>query len=248
MLLVVDIGNSFIKWACCRNGILSEFGRENYKKPDITKILDKFWKKLPRPDQVKISNVGGTGVAQAISTWTDENWQLKPVMAKVSSKQGNVTNAYLDYQTLGIDRWLALLAAWHKFTNACCIVDCGTAITIDVIDKSGNHLGGLILPGVMLMEKTLQQTSDALIQTGEIKTQLSLAGTTRDGIHNGCTLAVVATIDRAVSEMVLTLGSKVNCIITGGDAPEIIGLLKHKYIHLPHLVLEGLAIIEGPDK
>ncbi|MGH8119379.1 MAG: type III pantothenate kinase, partial [Gammaproteobacteria bacterium] len=172
-------------------------------------------------------------------------WGLKPHFAEVASVAAGVRNAYAEITQLGVDRWLALVATWRKFGSAACIVDCGTAVTIDGLDGTGRHLGGLILPGVSMMQQVLYQTASGIPAAGAVRFQRGLADNTRQGVLNGCTMAVVALINRTVDELRGSAGDGLACVITGGAATEILPLLHAGFVHEPLLVLEGLAIIAG---
>lgn len=245
MNLVVDIGNSYIKWAYSRDAVLSGFGRKQYDRNRIIELLDNNWSALEKPDQVLVANVAGNTMARELAKWTSSHWQINPDFIQVSKEVHGVRNAYADFQTLGIDRWLSLIAAWQKFQCACLIVDCGTAVTIDVIDHSGQHQGGLIFPGEITMQRSLHQSTDALPDADVTATATNLAKSTRDGISHGCLLAVLAAIEYAAQNSGLQTNDNIKYIITGGDASRIMQLLRQDFIHEPHLVLEGLALIKG---
>ena len=81
--------------------------------------------------------------------------------ARSTASACGVTNSYRQPRRLGVDRWVAMIGAWSEFESSCLVVDAGTAVTIDAIDDTGQHLGGQILPGVALMARALaSNTSD----------------------------------------------------------------------------------------
>src|SRR5699024_7332781 len=159
-----------------------------------------------------------------------------------------IRNAYSKPETLGIDRWLALIAVRQRYRNAnrdgvICIIDCGTAITVDVLAANGQHLGGLIVPGLAMMPKLLADNTAGIDKTDN-KSQWEhslLASTTDTAVSAGAFYAAVAFIDRVSGDVAVETNGEVKRIITGGDAPRILPLLKDKYEHLPDLVLWGLA-------
>ena len=127
----------------------------DYDRGSLPEILKGRWQGLPVPQRVCVANVCGAEVAADISSFTTGQWQIEPVYARVKEAAAGVTNAYPDVSQLGIDRWLALIAAWNKYHAPVCVAGCGTAVTLDVVDGDGYHLGGLIFPGLRLMQQSL---------------------------------------------------------------------------------------------
>ena len=243
MNLLVDIGNSRIKW-CSRNARgPGRLRAAVYTKENVSACLDAEWHKLKKPGQIWVANVTGKAVARQLARWTMAHWSIKPRFATVSGVSGNVKNAYTDPGRLGVDRWLALLATWRKYGTAACIVDCGTAVTIDGLDDTGKHLGGLILPGVAMMQQALYQNTCGISAPARGRVLPGLAHNTSQGIVTGCSMAVVALIDRSVNLLRKNVTGRLSCVITGGAAKEIMPLLAVKFIHEPLLVLEGLAVM-----
>lgn len=241
----MDIGNSRIKWSCQSADGLGEPQAAVYTKADAGACLDERWKELNKPEQIWVANVAGKTVADQLQRWTLSRWGIAPRFAEVTESAGGVRNAYAEISQLGVDRWLALIAAWRKYGSAACIVGCGTAVTIDGLDGAGRHLGGLILPGVAMMQQSLYQTASGIPAAAEVTFKRGLADNTGQGVLTGCTMAVVSLIDRVVDELMNTTGSKLVCVITGGSAGEILPLLQARFTYAPLLVLEGLAFIAG---
>ena len=243
MNLLVDIGNSRIKWSSRNTRGTGRLHAVVYTKENVSACLDTKWHKLQRPGQVWVANVAGKAVAEQITRWTITHWGIKPRFATVSGVSGRVRNAYTEPGRLGVDRWLALIATWRKHGTAACIVDCGTAVTIDGLDGTGRHLGGLILPGVSMMQQALYQNASGISAAGKGRVLRGLAKDTHQGVLTGCTVAIVALIDRIVNILKKDVTGKLTCVITGGAAKEIMPLLATRFIHEPLLVLEGLAVM-----
>jgi type III pantothenate kinase len=138
-----------------------------------------------------------------------------------------------------------LIGAHHQHLGAVCVIDCGTAITLDLLAADGQHRGGLILPGIEMLKQVL------LADTAEVKPSAVpplvtlLAGSTGAGVHGGAVYMAVAAIDRFVNDVAARLGQDIKVLITGGDAGTILTLLAHPAHHDPELVLRGLAILAG---
>jgi len=247
LIFLVDIGNTRIKWGNLIRDKVASLGIASYDVLDLSKLLDEHWHALSPPSRIMVSNVAGAQVANVLSTWTAKIWQIEPEFVAVQSKGFGVTNGYREHQHLGVDRWVALIGAWHRFKAPTCIIDCGTAITIDALSGRGEHLGGLIIPGLTMMQLALTERTHGI--SGKMKGSISrLARDTHDGIASGCYYAVVAFINRIVADLASDLGTGLRCIITGGSAEALVPLLGNTFIYDRDLVLNGLAVIANSDQ
>lgn len=265
MNLLIDIGNSRIKW-CLYNSVENEFGSEGamlHDKAELPALFSEQWGLLDNPDRVVISNVSGQQLAESMDAWVDKKWKIKTEYVKTEAFSHGVTNAYSDYSELGIDRWMAIIAAWQRFRQqgkAVCVIDCGTATTIDGISASGQHLGGFIIPGHTVMQEILiNNTSDIKMakniltrkilrketSPGKTLSPVNFPSSTEEGVNSGCYLATISLIDSVVTSMQDDSGKQVNCIITGGDAEFVVEQLAGKFEYEPKLVLHGLAMLSG---
>jgi type III pantothenate kinase len=130
------------------------------------------------------------------------------------------------------------VAVRRHYQLPACIVDCGTAIAIDLIDANGNHQGGLISPGLTLMRKSLVEGTEAL-QFHETDYVFGLANFTEAAIYSGTLSAAAGLIEHVLTRLPYTI----QLILTGGDAQFIAQQLKGKPVIDTDLVLRGLAII-----
>jgi type III pantothenate kinase len=244
MILLLDIGNSSIKWCWLDDGQLCNAGEVLHANAELASVLDEAWRDLPRPGAVWVSNVAGSVLAGALEQWLQQRWGLLPQYATSSEAWGEVRNAYEEPGRLGVDRWLALLAAYKTNKQAVCIIDCGTAITVDVMASSGQHLGGLIVPGLGMMRDALYAGTEGVSESGvESPPSGLLASDTAGAVESGPLYAVVAFIDRVCADMEKELDEPMICLLTGGDVPIILPLLTAEVDHEPLLVLQGLALI-----
>jgi type III pantothenate kinase len=141
-----------------------------------------------------------------------------------------------------VDRIAALIAAKEKYPGTSCIVDCGTAVTIDALDTNGRHMGGVILPGIKSMRKALM--SNTKIQTGEADVNFNvLSETTEGAIHTGCISAVVGGIEYVVNKIATNYDEFDQIIFTGGDAELLGSYLSIKMMFDASLVLDGLKAV-----
>ena len=153
--------------------------------------------------------------------------------------------AYRDPAQLGVDRWLAALAAFAAERSAVCVIDAGTALTVDIVDDSGLHLGGLIAPGPELMRESLVRGT-AQLASGCIEQVNAFADNTADAISLGCGDATRGVL-RGVAERLESRapGERYRWYLTGGAAPLVAALLERQWIQVPDLVLRGLAVVAG---
>ena len=195
-----------------------------------------------------VSNVVGTKIADALYDWVQKRWQLHTEFARAQKQGHGVTNSYLRPDRLGVDRWLAMIAARRTLPGtAVCVVDCGTAITVDVVDAAGQHRGGLIAPGLIAMCSALTRDTAAIgaMPQDAAAPEVWLATDTQSGVLAGARLAAAAFIDRVMTDAQRQLNAPVSGLITGGDAPVLLPLLRIPLRHEPYLVLDGLGLFAG---
>ena len=239
MNLVLDLGNSRCKWALANDSLMP--GGAFAYGDDFTRALDNGFSALPRPQHVAAVCVAASGHLQTLAQWVQRRWglELQPIITRAA--QLGVTNAYKDPTSLGADRWAALIAARARLPGAACVVDCGTALTIDALDQSGMYRGGVILPGLALMRAALLRTQGVREVVGDAGS--ALAQSTADGVAAGTLFGLAGAIDRILDEQAALRGATPQVLITGGDAQPLRALLRHAVQHAPDLVLEGVARI-----
>lgn len=247
MILLVDIGNTRIKWAIAHDGVLSEQDVAAYEysaKDNSGQLsdLDEHWAELETPERVVIANGATAAQTHHIESWVKQHW-LCPVTYLITPKtELGVTNAYSQHQDLGIDRWLNLLASHHLLDGAVCVIDCGTAVTIDAINANGKHLGGCIIPGVSMMRDALNQTGKIDVEHYAPSQLSTVNASTKSGVYCGTLYAVASAIDVIVVDMKKELACDTQCIITGGDAELIQPLLRAPVCYRKDWVFQGMLI------
>lgn len=238
MKLLLDVGNTRLKWCTQVQGSFGEVYGCDYRKFDWMQDLQQGWESMPTPDTIAIASVSQPEVVANLARLFRIIWPVRnPIIAQSGQSAFGVTNAYSQPEKLGVDRWLALLAAYHYYPGPACVVDCGTAITVDAIKKEGNHLGGLICPGLRLMKHSLASNTADLSLTDR-QGEVCLAQDTQAAIANGSTIAAIGLIEQVMSQ----LGEDYRLILTGGDAQCIARLLSRSFILDSALVLKGLAL------
>ena len=245
MILLLDAGNSSVKWGLCEAGSIAAGGSFMHRGNDFNSLADQSWSDLQTPADIYIASVAGKDLEEQITGWIRQQWDISPVFITTSGQACGVSNAYTVPENLGVDRWAALIGAHHHGIGAVCVVDCGTAITVDMLAADGVHRGGLILPGVEMMKHMLLKNT-AVKSTFCTQEPANLfAMSTEDAINSGALYMAVAAIDRIVADMAATPGARPDVVLTGGDASRILTLLACPARHDPELVLKGLAILAG---
>jgi type III pantothenate kinase len=247
MMLLLDVGNTSVNWGTHRAGHIETTGQFLHRGVDLDAQAHKAWSALPAPGKIVIANVAGSDPADRLSAWTMGQWGLRPEAVTVSASACGVTNAYSRPTDLGVDRWAALIGAHQHYSGAVCIVDCGTAITVDLLAAGGEHQGGLILPGTDMLQQLLMTGTVAINEPGSSRLATLLAGDTGAAVNGGAIYMAVATIDRVVADMTTGQVGSVETLITGGDAGRILPLLAAPAHHDPDLVLKGVAGLSGGE-
>lgn len=246
MILLVDAGNTRLKWAYLRDQAF-EYGGVVPRGKQVAATARKAWGELASaPDRVLVACVAGTSFRASLKNWFEKHGSLTPEFPEAQAEAFGVRNAYAEPGRLGIDRWAALVAASRKNIRPVCIVDCGTAITIDALSAEGHHLGGLIAPGLdamrdCLVERTAEIDAQHAVTSGDESSLL--ASDTGNAVVGGSLYAAVSMIDRVVQELAGVLGDKLRVLMTGGNAQQIMPLLESKVEFERDLVLRGLAVM-----
>ena len=177
-----------------------------------------------------------------------DHWGIHPKFAKTSASFKSVQNGYYHYGELGVDRWLAVIAAHERFPGKNAIViDCGTALTVDAVTPNGQHHAGPIIPGRKMMFQALASNAADLSDMSEKNTSASVfADNTQKAIVSGVNFAISSVLDAVLSEMRQKLAaendaSKIIVIATGGAAETVMSITHIKDFTIePDLVLTGL--------
>lgn len=186
--------------------------------------------------RVVISNVAGEAVGQQLRACLGDA-PVHVEWLQASAARGGVRNAYEQPQTLGPDRWAALIGAWHLQRTACLVVNAGTATTVDVLTDDACFAGGCILPGFDLMRASLA-SGTARLPLVEGAPQV-LPRNTADAIYNGCLQAQLGAIERLRTQ--LPAGAPV--VLSGGAAERLQAFIPAPLVSAPWLVMEGLLEI-----
>jgi len=247
MQIVLDIGNTRIKWARVEDGRLTSRG-DALHRGALERALGQLAAALPKNlRRAIVANVAGADMARQLTELLRVRARIVPEFVAVRAEQFGVRCAYADPSRLGVDRWIAALAAYHLAPGAACVIDAGTAVTFDAVDAHGLHLGGLIMPGPQLLAAALDRDTSNIGATiappAEVPQGLDLLGKSTDAaVGHGAMLALAGALDRAVDAVDKSLGERATVYLTGGDAAVLRRWLETEVELRADLVLEGLAL------
>jgi type III pantothenate kinase len=231
MMLLLDIGNSRVKWAVFDDrGLRAPHAREHNGVPGrLLQTLD-----LPLTDAVWVANVTGAEHEGPIADAIDAQCGARAQFARVRANWSGLRVAYAEPERLGVDRWLAMAAVWIEEEKPFCVVNAGTALTFDEVRRAGRHAGGLIAPGLSTSLNAVKTSTRFAMKAGAAAYTDGLGTDTEGCVRQGTLFACVGLVERAAREV---LGPKV---LTGGDAETLKPHLGRGWTLRPNLVLEGL--------
>ncbi|TVP53182.1 MAG: type III pantothenate kinase [Halomonadaceae bacterium] len=239
MILQLDAGNSRIKWRlldpvtgeAAARGVVTH--GEHLQLPEA----------LAKPQEVQLASVAGKAQHDALVEWVKNQLKLPVHEASTQQQQGCLRNSYQEPVTMGVDRWLAMLSASHRFAGGVAVLDAGSALTLDYVAADGHHLGGYILPGVTTMARSLKQdTARVPFQFDDIVHSASTqkpGQCTQDCVSGGLVWLMeqlMAGVRRDMEHYRLA-----QLVITGGDGRLLCPQPQGGTYIEPELVLDGLG-------
>jgi len=243
-ILDIDIGNTRVKWRLNASQLSEQSGAQLLHSGEGGFSLPLGDVRL---DRIRIASVVKGAALDVVLDWCRHDQHLEPEIARVVENCAGVTQGYDDMSRLGVDRWLCLLAAYNQVNSACVVVSCGTAVTVDLVSLSGQHLGGYIVPGFELMRRSLFDGTNAVKVDAIDWPQAACPGrNTRAAVNNGVLLMVKGLVDQACDQL-QKKGDLFALLLTGGDGEVFHSLFYRqsdlpKSCYCPTLVLDGLAL------
>lgn len=238
MILDLDVGNTRLKWRSvdAQGRVLARGVQSNGG------ALEVLAKQLGAPQRVRVACVRDASFAEQLRASVNAYWGLEAEFAKSVLQAAGVVTAYKHPENLGVDRWLAMLGAKARGQGACCIVDAGSALTADLLQADGRHLGGYIVPGLVMQRASLLERTAIRLPGAAVWGGFAPGTSTGSAIEHGILSMTVAWLVE-ISAPALQSGGAF--YLTGGDAGVLSAHLGARTI--PHeivadLVLEGLAV------
>ncbi len=241
MDLLVDLGNSRLKWARSAPGKWTT-GAALHAQQDMAALLDGAWGRIEKPTRVVMASVAADATREVLTDWCRRRWSLAPVTIRAQTEQLGVKHCYAQPETFGADRWAALIAVRGMTPANACVVDCGTAVTVDALAANGEFRGGAIFPGLRLLRESLLRGTGG-IRAAEGRSDSALGCSTPDAVAGGTQHGLIGAVALLVAEQIAALGGEAEVFLTGGDAPLLRSHLKPPVREVPDLVLKGLARI-----
>jgi type III pantothenate kinase len=243
MILELDCGNSSIKWRVLRSdasGVLFA-GAVSGCEQLLEVLLGLPGLSLQRCRLVSVrSDIATCELVDRL----EQSFAIGCVVAKSLATLAGVSNGYYEPSKLGVDRWLAVLAAYNLGAGACLVIDVGTAVTADFVTSQGLHLGGYICPGLRLMSAQLASNAHGIHGLHSVLGALGefVPGrSTDEAVGRGSVLMLRGFVGAQLEMASRLLGGSFQVFLTGGDAA-LVGALSVEARIVPDLVFVGLAI------
>ena len=195
-----------------------------------------------------IASVASEEAEWHLGAMLEERWQLRPWFARSEARTGTLINSYQQPLRMGVDRWLAMLGAWRREPARLCVVDAGSALTIDLVAADGRHEGGYIIPGPSLMERALLLDTDRVRFAEEAVYDLAPGTSTAEAVRHGIALAQAAAVRVALEQ---AGEPRPRLYLCGGGAETLQRLLGGAGDWIPDLVFDGLEVMaaaQGRDR
>ena len=235
MILEVDIGNTRTKWRIKdREKVLSRGVQATESIISDFKIDRKFEDGLTT---AAISSVINTQIRDRFIRKLRALYSIQSKIAVVSERAGLVECGYRRVSELGVDRWLAILAGFHRVAGPTVVIDAGSALTVDFVDDSGKHRGGYIAPGISTMRDSLLNNTEGISSYATAIGDPGVPGSdTGEAVSKGCFLSAACLIKHLINDQAS------NLLLTGGDAQLLLQYFTEAPVYVEDLVLEGLSV------
>ena len=150
-----DLGNSRAKAARLDHGEPADILALEWQRPDFVAALCDALARWPRPERIWIASVASAERAEKVRDALDSIRTEHVEWLHAPRSAGGLVNRYVKPERLGIDRFLAMLAAHRRANGGCVVVGCGTALTLDAVAADGSHAEGMIALSPERMLQTL---------------------------------------------------------------------------------------------
>ena len=237
LCLQLDVGNSSAKWCLVRDGAVVTRG--GYR-PDDTDSRAALLACADHLDELWVSSVAGPEQESALQALVMERWAIEPWFARTAAATGDLRNSYAEPARMGVDRWLAMLGARDRNSGRLCVVDAGSALTIDLVSAAGEHEGGYIIPGPALMERALLLDTDRVRFAEDADYTLAPGTSTAEAVRHGIALAQAGAVSIALEQVA---GDAPALLFCGGGGEDLMQLLNRGGQWTPELVFEGLEVM-----
>lgn len=237
--LLLDAGNTRLKWVVVEDGQWQAQGSAHYSD------LSALTRVLGQEAACYIASVVRVQHVDQITSLL-AHYSISHTWLSTQAQFADVINTYANPQQLGVDRWMSLIAARQRSQAATLVVSAGTAMTVDALSAEGKFMGGLIVPGIALMQRALQQGT---AQVGDVSGHVQrFPRTTADAVQSGVIAGLCGAVQRQYAQLAELAGMQPRCILTGGDAECLLPFLGFPVEQVPDLVLEGMERVTRESK
>ncbi|MGC1511278.1 type III pantothenate kinase [Ketobacter sp. MCCC 1A13808] len=242
--LYIDMGNSRAKWWL--SSANARRGQLDYSS--LSEGVEAIHRQAPTVEKVVLASVLSVEKTKDVVSRLQTCFAVPIKQCVVTRKALGVTCGYEDLTKLGVDRWLVVIAVWQRYKFACQVVDLGTAMTIDLLDAKGNHLGGFIVSGLGLsIEGLLAGTDNIRSDVGLFDHATLQPGVnTTEAVYHGALLGAVSLIETSF-ENATRCNSDTKLILVGGDAHLVGDHLRYDFEILEDLVYEGMRLLDNSN-
>jgi type III pantothenate kinase len=246
--LLIDAGNTRLKWVGANGMRLGRPQSAAWTGQNLRALAVRVLRAGRGAQAVLVCNVAGSAMERALRFAARAAGLPAPRFIASTRSAGGVQNGYASPRQLGVDRWLSLIGARYLYPEqALCVISCGTATTVDLLDRNGLHRGGAIVPGPELMVGALLRNT-ALIRRRAQRSVASscrqlFASDTRAAIEGGARHARLAVIGHALHEGTALLGAPPGLVLTGGGAADV--AIGGRAVVQPALTYFGLLVLAG---
>lgn len=237
--LQLDMGNSSAKWRLVDAGAVLTRGKyipaDAVSREQLLACCGQG-----RPAHIWIASVASARAEADILQLLQQRWPVTPWLARTQRCTADLRNSYRDPERMGVDRWLVMLAARRRTRNRLCVVDAGSALTIDIVSAAGQHEGGYIIPGPALMERALLLDTDRVRFEEKADHRLDPGASTAEAVRHGIALASAGAVCLAMERM---RDDPPELFYCGGGGEALLELVGKGGVLAPDLVFEGLEIM-----
>ena len=237
--LYIDRGNTALKWQLLSNSTLVDEGVFSNGVPLHEGLSGLAKEPL---SNIYVSSVAADVFCQQLTVWAKAQAQPAPVFVESTREACGVINAYKEAGQLGVDRWLAMIAARSAYSGMLCVVDSGTALTMDFMLEDGEHLGGFIVPGAALMQRSLLNNTQKIHLVDKLNGK-GLGTNTSEAVILGIEQMLHVFVREKLVEIEGKHNKKATLILTGGHAKDLAKGLTNEFYLEKDLVLQGLRIL-----
>ena len=211
LYLLFDVGNTRLKWAAVEStqqpsdrqkklwAYSGSISSKSLASPEHrSELADYIAKTLPKPDAIGFTCVAGQDAMENLQSlfpqWNDVSWK----QLTGDSQYAGARTLYEDPSKLGADRWASVIGARALSNTNILIINAGTATTLDLLGANGVHYGGWILPGLELMQKSLEGNTAQLPLAARDQSSNGFGLSTNNAIISGCDAAQIGAIQYAI--------------------------------------------------